>query len=77
MYVQKAVKMLPDSAHLNSWSVNLSVSFTCETMHMRACVCLFVCVYGSVKGSRMAYEARCVSTGDMWLGERAPSKSLF
>lgn len=47
------------------------------SVHMQACVCLFVCARRSVKGSRMAYKAHCVSNGDMWLGERAPSKSLF
>lgn len=51
--------------------------FMCVAVHMQACICLFVCVCRSVKESTMAYKAHCVSTGDMWLGERASSKSLF
>lgn len=46
------------------------------------CICkpMFVSVCRSVKGSVMAYEARCVSTGDMRLGEerkKSPPNPCF
>lgn len=78
-YIQKDITV---KCSLTGWTwIHMECQFMhvfiCVAVHMQAYVCLFVCVCRSVKGSSTAYKAHCVSTGDMWLGERAPSKSLF